>query len=188
MDNIKDTIERLRNEINTHNYNYYVCNNPTISDKEFDDLLAELQRLEDENPQYFSPLSPTQRVGSDISEGFTQVEHKYPMLSLGNTYTIGEVEAFYNRVTQGLSEPFEIVAELKKYGTVTVDSGMCIVCVVGDMDWENLGFESRALDALSDIPVRMISYGGSNYNISFLIRESDKKAALQKLSDLLFNN
>jgi aspartate kinase len=82
----------------------------------------------------------------------------------------------------------EIVAELKKYGTVTVDSGMCIVCVVGDMDWENLGFESRALDALSDIPVRMISYGGSNYNISFLIRESDKKAALQKLSDLLFNN
>ena len=82
----------------------------------------------------------------------------------------------------------EIVTELKKYGTVTVDSGMCIVCVVGDMDWENLGFESRALDALSDIPVRMISYGGSNYNISFLIRESDKKAALQKLSDLLFNN
>ena len=82
----------------------------------------------------------------------------------------------------------EIVTELKKYGTVTVDNGMCIVCVVGDMDWENLGFESRALDALSDIPVRMISYGGSNYNISFLIRESDKKAALQKLSDLLFNN
>ena len=82
----------------------------------------------------------------------------------------------------------EIVTELKKYGTVTVDSGMCIVCVVGDMAWENLGFESRALDALSDIPVRMISYGGSNYNISFLIRESDKKAALQKLSDLLFNN
>lgn len=82
----------------------------------------------------------------------------------------------------------EIVTELKKYGTVTVDNDMCIVCVVGDMDWENLGFESRALDALSDIPVRMISYGGSNYNISFLIRESDKKAALQKLSDLLFNN
>ena len=100
MDSVKDTIERLRNEINNHNYNYYVCNNPTISDKEFDDLLAELQRLEDENPQYFSPLSPTQRVGSDISEGFTQVEHKYPMLSLGNTYTIGEVEAFYNLYQQ----------------------------------------------------------------------------------------
>ena len=82
----------------------------------------------------------------------------------------------------------DIVAELKKYGTVTVDSGMCIVCVVGDMVWENLGFESRAMDALADIPVRMISYGGSNYNISFLIKESDKKAALQRLSDVLFNN
>jgi aspartate kinase len=81
----------------------------------------------------------------------------------------------------------EIVGELKKYGTVTVDDGMCIVCVVGDMNWENLGFESRALDALADIPVRMISYGGSNYNISFLIKESDKKAALQRLSDVLFN-
>ena len=81
----------------------------------------------------------------------------------------------------------EIVAELKKYGTVTVDSGMCIVCVVGDMVWENLGFESRAMDALADIPVRMISYGGSNYNISFLIKETDKKAALQRLSDVLFN-
>ena len=80
-----------------------------------------------------------------------------------------------------------IVHELKKYGTVTVDKGMCIVCVVGDMVWENLGFESRALDALADIPVRMISYGGSNYNISFLIKESDKKAALQRLSDVLFN-
>ena len=82
----------------------------------------------------------------------------------------------------------EIVGELKKYGTVTVDHDMCIVCVVGDMDWENLGFESRALDALADIPVRMISYGGSNYNISFLIKETDKKAALQRLSDVLFNN
>lgn len=82
----------------------------------------------------------------------------------------------------------EIVSELKKYGTVTVDSGMCIVCVVGDMVWENLGFESRAMDALADIPVRMISYGGSNYNISFLIKEIDKKAALQRLSDVLFNN
>ena len=81
----------------------------------------------------------------------------------------------------------EIVTELKKYGTVTVDKGMCIICVVGDMVWENLGFESRALDALADIPVRMISYGGSNYNISFLIREEDKKKALQRLSDILFN-
>ncbi len=81
----------------------------------------------------------------------------------------------------------EIVDELKKYGTVTVDSDMCIICVVGDLDWSNLGFESIALEALKNIPVRMISYGGSNYNISFLIRESDKKKALQCLSNTLFS-
>jgi aspartate kinase len=86
--------------------------------------------------------------------------------------------------TQHLSE---ILNDLKKYGTVTVDKEMCIICVVGDMEWENIGFESLALDAMKEIPVRMISYGGSNYNISFLIKESDKKAALQSLSDLLFN-
>lgn len=82
----------------------------------------------------------------------------------------------------------EIVDELKKYGTVTVDSDMCIICVVGDLDWNNLGFETLATDAMKDIPVRMISYGGSNYNISFLIKEQDKKRALQSLSDTLFNN
>ena len=80
----------------------------------------------------------------------------------------------------------EIVDELKKYGTVTVDSNMCIICVVGDLDWSNLGFETLALDAMKNIPVRMISYGGSNYNISFLIKEMDKKRALQALSDELF--
>ena len=82
----------------------------------------------------------------------------------------------------------DIVDELKKYGTVTVDSDMCIICVVGDLDWSNLGFETITTDALKDIPVRMISYGGSNYNISFLIKEADKKRALQCLSDKLFNN
>ena len=80
----------------------------------------------------------------------------------------------------------EIVDELKKYGTVTVDSDMCIICVVGDLDWNNLGFESLATHAMKDIPVRMISYGGSNYNISFLIKEADKKRALQNLSKELF--
>ena len=79
-----------------------------------------------------------------------------------------------------------IVDELKKYGTVTVDSDMCIICVVGDLDWSNLGFETWALDAMKNIPVRMISYGGSNYNISFLIKKMDKKRALQALSDELF--
>ena len=81
----------------------------------------------------------------------------------------------------------EIVDELKKYGTVTVDTDMCIICVVGDLDWSNVGFETIATDALKSIPVRMISYGGSNYNISFLIKAADKKRALQSLSDTLFN-
>ena len=81
----------------------------------------------------------------------------------------------------------EIVDELKKYGTVTVDTGMCVVCVVGDLDWSNIGFETKVLDAMNNIPVRMISYGGSNYNISFLIKEEDKKRALQSLSNTLFH-
>ena len=80
-----------------------------------------------------------------------------------------------------------IMDELKKYGTVTVDTNMCIICVVGDLDWSNIGFETKVMDAMKDIPVRMISYGGSNYNISFLIREEDKKRALQNLSDNLFH-
>lgn len=80
----------------------------------------------------------------------------------------------------------DIVNELKKYGTVTVDSDMCIICVVGDLDWSNVGFETIATDAMKNIPVRMISFGGSNYNISFLIREKDKKQALQNLSNVLF--
>lgn len=80
----------------------------------------------------------------------------------------------------------EIVDELKKYGTVTVDADMCIICVVGDLDWHNVGFETIATDAMKNIPVRMVSYGGSNYNISFLIKEEDKKRALQSLSDTLF--
>lgn len=80
----------------------------------------------------------------------------------------------------------DIVNELKKYGTVTVDADMCIICVVGDLDWSNVGFETIATDALKNIPIRMVSYGGSNYNISFLIKERDKKQALQNLSKVLF--
>ena len=81
----------------------------------------------------------------------------------------------------------KIMDELKKYGTVTVDTDMCIICVVGDLDWSNVGFETLVTEAMANIPVRMISYGGSNYNISFLIREADKKKALQNLSAKLFN-
>ena len=80
----------------------------------------------------------------------------------------------------------EIIHDLKKYGTVSVDLDMCIICVVGDMDWENVGFESKAMEAMSEIPVRMVSYGGSNYNISFLVKEEDKTRALQSLSKCLF--
>ena len=82
----------------------------------------------------------------------------------------------------------EILNDLKKYGIVTVDHDMCIICVVGDLRWENVGFEAKALDAMREIPVRMISFGGSDYNISFLVSKEDKKRALQSLSDHLFNN
>ena len=81
-----------------------------------------------------------------------------------------------------------ILDDLKKFGTVTVDNDMVIICVVGDLEWQNRGFEAKALDALKDIPVRMISYGGSNYNISFLVRKEDKVTALNLLSDKLFKN
>ena len=82
----------------------------------------------------------------------------------------------------------EILNDLKKYGIVTVDHDMCIICVVGDLRWENVGFEAKALDAMSEIPVRMISFGGSDYNISFLVSKEDKQRSLQSLSDHLFNN
>jgi aspartate kinase len=81
----------------------------------------------------------------------------------------------------------EIVNDLKKFGTVTVDKEMVIICVVGDMNFENIGFQAKVVNALSEIPVRMISYGGSNYNISFLIKAKDKKRALNSLSKALFD-
>lgn len=82
----------------------------------------------------------------------------------------------------------DIVNDLKKYGTVSVDHNMVIICVVGDMEWENVGFEASIVNALKDIPLRMISYGGSNYNVSLLVKSDDKQRALQALSNYLFNN
>ena len=117
MNEIKEKIEHLRRELNEHNYNYYVLNAPVISDREFDRMMEELQQLEKEYPQYSDPNSPTQRVGNDINKAFTQVKHKYPMLSLGNTNTIDEVASFYDRVRSGLNEDFRIVGELKYDGT-----------------------------------------------------------------------
>ncbi|MBR3872385.1 MAG: NAD-dependent DNA ligase LigA [Paludibacteraceae bacterium] len=117
MTNIEQQILALREQLNNYNYHYYVLSKPLISDFEFDKLLAELQQLENEYPQFFDPNSPTQRVGSDINQDFTQVKHIYPMLSLGNTYNEGEVADFYNRVAKALNAPFEIVCELKYDGT-----------------------------------------------------------------------
>lgn len=112
--NEKERIEELRTLLHQHNYNYYVKNTPTISDREFDDLMHELIDLEARHPEMADPNSPTQRVGSDLNSEFTQVAHQYPMLSLGNTYNRGEVQAFYERVAQGLNgEAFEICCELK---------------------------------------------------------------------------
>lgn len=115
--NPKEQIEALRKELHQHNYNYYVLNQPTISDFEFDAKMRELQELESAHPEYFDPNSPTQRVGSDLNQSFKQVPHKYPMLSLANTYNEGDVKDFYERVRAGLEgEDFEIVAEMKYDG------------------------------------------------------------------------
>ncbi len=110
----KERIDRLRSELHRHNYNYYVKNAPEISDREFDDLMHELQALEQAHPEWADATSPTQRVGSDITHEFTQVEHRYPMLSLDNTYNREEVAAFYERIRSGLAgEPFALCCELK---------------------------------------------------------------------------
>ena len=113
----EERISELREQLHQHNYNYYVLNNPTISDFEFDSLLRELQQLEEANPHLYDANSPTQRVGSDITKEFRQVAHKYPMLSLGNTYSKSEVAEFYERVRRALNEDFEICCELKFDGT-----------------------------------------------------------------------
>lgn len=111
---VKEEIDALRAELDTHNYNYYVLNAPTIGDREFDEMMRRLQDLEAAHPEYSDPASPSQRVGSDLTDDFVQVLHARPMLSLANTYSRSEVEDFYRRVEQGLGgEPFEICCELK---------------------------------------------------------------------------
>lgn len=117
MTDVKSKINQLRAEIEQHNYNYYVLSTPTISDLDFDKKLAELQQLEQDNPEFFDINSPTQRVGSDINKEFRQVAHQYPMLSLGNTYSEAEVSDFYERTRKALNEHFNLVCELKYDGT-----------------------------------------------------------------------
>lgn len=114
---VKEQIEALRKELEQHNYKYYVLSAPVISDQEFDAKMKTLQELEAAHPEYYDVNSPTQRVGSDLTKDFVQVTHRYPMLSLGNTYSEEEVRDFYERIARSLNEPFEIVAELKYDGT-----------------------------------------------------------------------
>ncbi len=116
--NPKDRIDQLRTEINRHNHNYYVLNSPEISDKDFDMLLKELEALEKEYPEFSDPDSPTQRVGSDLTKGFEHVIHERPMMSLSNTYSIEEVDDWFNRMKKSLEgEDFSIVGEMKFDGT-----------------------------------------------------------------------
>lgn len=133
MDLFEQRILELREVLNRHNHNYYVLNAPTISDQEFDALLRELQDLEASYPQYADPLSPTQRVGSDISKGFEQVAHERPMQSLSNSYSIEEVEDFLRRAQDALGgEPSEIVGEMKYDGTsisLTYEGGRLVRAV-----------------------------------------------------------
>ena len=118
MEDWKSQIIQLRQELEQHNYRYYVLSDPIISDREFDEMMHQLQTLEEAHPEMADPLSPTQRVGSDLSKEFEQVVHTYPMLSLGNTYSESDVRDFYERTERALhGEPFEIVAELKYDGT-----------------------------------------------------------------------
>lgn len=127
-----ERIDQLRAELHRHNYNYYVLNAPVISDQHFDQLMRELQDLEAKHPEYSDENSPTMRVGSDINKNFTQVAHKYPMLSLANTYSETEVTEFYDRIKKALNEDFEICCEMKYDGTsisLTYEDGKLVRAV-----------------------------------------------------------
>lgn len=166
---VKDKIKALREALEQHNYNYYVLSAPTISDREFDEMMKELQVLEEAHPEYADPHSPTQRVGSDLSREFEQVVHKYPMLSLGNTYSEDEVKDFYERIARDLNEPFEIVAELKYDGTsisLTYEDGRLVRAVTrGD---GTCGDDVTAnVKTIRSVPLKLM---GDRYPATFEIR------------------
>ena len=166
---VKDKIKALREVLEQHNYNYYVLSAPTISDREFDEMMKELQTLEEAHPEYADPHSPTQRVGSDLSKEFEQVVHKYPMLSLGNTYSEDEVKDFYERIARDLNEPFEIVAELKYDGTsisLTYEDGRLVRAVTrGD---GTRGDDVTAnVKTIRSVPLKLM---GDGYPTAFEIR------------------
>ncbi len=164
-----ERIYKLREELHTHNYNYYVLNAPVIGDIEFDHLMRELQDLEAKHPEVYDENSPTMRVGSDISKDFVQVEHKYPMLSLGNTYSEEEVTDFYERVRKSLNEDFEICCEMKFDGTsisLTYEDGKLVRAVTrGD------GVKGDDVtDNVKTIRTIPLVLKGDNYPQSFEIR------------------
>ena len=166
----KERIDQLRKELHRHNYNYYVLNQPEISDKTFDDLMHELMALEEANPVYKDESSPSMRVGSDISKEFTQVAHKYPMLSLSNTYSDAEVTDFYDRVKRALNdEPFEICCELKYDGTsisLTYENGRLVRAVTRG-DGEKGDDVTTNVKTIRTIPLVL---HGDNYPEVFEIR------------------
>lgn len=169
MNKIETKIKALRKELEEHNYRYYVLSAPTLSDMEFDKKMRELQDLEEAYPEYKDPDSPTQRVGSDLTKEFVQVTHKYPMLSLGNTYSKAEVSDFYNRTAKALNEPFEIVGELKFDGTsisLTYEHGRLIRAVTrGD---GTRGDDVTAnVRTIRSIPIHLI---GDHYPETFEVR------------------
>ena len=166
---IKEKIQSLREALEQHNYNYYVLSAPTISDRAFDEMMKELQQLEEKYPEYADPHSPTQRVGSDLSKEFEQVVHQYPMLSLGNTYSEGEVKDFYERIARDLNEPFEIVAELKYDGTsisLVYEEG-CLVRAVTRGDGTRGDDVTANVKTIRSIPLKL---RGENYPKTFEIR------------------
>lgn len=166
---IKERIDQLRTDLHRHNYNYYVLNTPEISDKEFDDMMRELQDLEKEHPEYQDENSPTMRVGSDLNKNFTQVTHKYPMLSLGNTYSENEVMDFYDRVKKALNEDFEICCELKYDGTsisLTYENGKLVRAVTRG-DGEKGDDVTDNVKTIRTIPLVL---HGNNYPEHFEIR------------------
>ena len=170
MESPQEKIERLRRELDEHNYNYYVLNAPTIDDRTFDEMMHELQGLEETFPQYFDPNSPTQRVGNDINRSFSQVEHRYPMLSLSNTYSIEEVSAFYERVRSGLmGEDFELVGELKYDGTSIslIYKGGRLVRAVTRGDGTRGDDVTENVKTIRSIPLQL---RGNDYPDSFEIR------------------
>jgi DNA ligase (NAD+) len=163
-------IQTLRRELERHNHSYYVLSAPTIPDREYDELLSELQRLETDYPEYVDAHSPTQRVGSDLSGEFAQVEHPYPMLSLGNTYSEGEIVEFYSRTERALEgADFEVVAELKYDGVsiaLTYEAGYLVRAATrGDgVRGDDVTANVRTIRT---VPLRLL---GSGYPSKFEIR------------------